>query len=245
MIIWIAIFLITIVVSVILALRSMRDYHEVPLHPQIPYSLFLIKNEAGLTEDLLKQISEMIGKKRLIISFEKLFRGSKKALVVYGPVTVIEQLGKELDLTELEDYSLKSKQVSEHDILSWEVSSKYFQKNDETPFHFTEVVKDLSDNEELWWQLILQPRCDRDELQPMFKALIRVAVISADKQKSQDIKLNLDKHIRESGLLALPQAYSSTQIFEFYQHRSLPQKLFTKEGGHFMISSFEVKYLLD
>lgn len=245
MIIWVALFLIVIIVSFILALRSMRDYHELPLHSQAVYSLFLVKNEAGLTEDLLKRISEIIGKKRLIISFERLFKGLKKALVVYGPVIILEQLNKELDLTELEDYSLKNKQLSKQNILSWEVSSKYFQKNNETSLRFTEVIKDLSDNEELWWQLILQPRCDRNDLQPMFKAIIRVAVISADKQKSQNIKLNLEKHIKESGLLVLPQAYSSTQILQFYQQRSLPQKLFTKEDGHFMISSYEVKYLLD
>lgn len=238
-------FLIIIIISFILALRSMHDYHELPLHLQTVYSLFLVKNEAGLTENLLKRVNKTIGKKRLIISFERLFKGSKKALVVYGPVIILEQLNKELDLTELEDYSLNNKQVLEHDILLWEVSSKYFQKNNETPLHFTEITKDLSDNEELWWQLILQPRCDRNELEPMFKAIIRVVIISADKQKSQDIKLNLEKHIRESGLLTLPQAYSSTQILQFYQQRSLPQKLLTKEDGYFKISSYDVKYLLD
>lgn len=243
--IWAILFGIIIIVSFFLALRSMHDYHEMPLHSQTVYSLFLIKNEIGLTDDVLKQISEAIGKKRLIISFERLFKGSKKALVIYGPQAILEPLGKELDLTELEDYSLKSKRVSEQNILSWEVSSKFFQKNNKASLSFTEVTKDLSDNEELWWQLILQPRCDRNELQPMFKAIIRVAIISENKQKSQSMKLNLDKIIKESGLVTLPQAYSSTQVLEFYQQRSLPQKLFTKDDGHFMISSYEVKYLLD
>ncbi len=244
MVIWVALVLIIIIASFILALRSMRDYHELPLHSHTEYSLFLVKNEAGLTGDLLGWINELVGRKKLVISFERLFRGSKKALVVYGPVTVLEQLSKELDLIELEDYSLRSTRVFQHNILSWEVSSKHFQKNSGTPLRVAEVTKNLSDNEELWWQLALQPRFDKNEVQPMFKAIIRVVVISANKQKSQDIKLNLDKQIKESGLLALPQAYSSTQIFEFYQQRSLPQKLFTKEDGYFMISSSEVNYLL-
>lgn len=243
--VWVILFGIIIIVSFILALRSMRDYQALPLNSQTLYSLFLIKNEENLTEDVLKQISETIGKKRLIISFERLFKGSKKALVIYGPVVILEPLSKELDLAELEDYSLKSKHVSEQNILSWEVSSKFFQKNSKTSLRLTEVTKVLSDSEELWWQLILQPRGDRNELQPMFKVIIRVAIISEDKQKSQSMKLNLDKIIKESGLVTLPQAYSSTQILQFYQQRSLPQKLFTKGDGHFMISSYEVKYLLD
>lgn len=245
MIIWVILFLIIVIVSFILALRSMRDYHDIPVNQQTNYSLYLIKNEVGLTEDFLEQINKIIDKKRLIISLERLYKGTKKALVIYGPVTILKQFSKELDLMELEDYSLKNEQGDLSHNLCWEVSAKHFQKINASILGLREVSENLREMEEIWWQLVLQPQCERNGIQPIFKAFIRVVVICADEQKGKDIKLNLEKQIKESGLLSLPQAYSSSQILQFYQKRSLPQKFFTKEDGHFIITSDKVEYLLN
>lgn len=242
MIIWGIIFTAIILVSFILALRSMHDYHEIPVHSQVVYSLYLIKNEAGLTEDLLARLNSIINQKRLIISFERLCKGSKKALVVYGPVAILKEFVKELDLIELEDYSLEDQKNGS--VLSWEISSKEFKKANTEFLGFTDASKDLSPNEEIWWQLIIQPQCEKRGLQPMFKALIRVAMHSDSDQKNQDIKKEIDKIIKSSDLISLPQAYSSEQIFQFYTERSLPQRLFISEDGHFICSADDIKYLL-
>lgn len=242
MIIWIILFAAIIIISFVLAFRSMRDYHEIPTHSQTAYSLYLIKNEANLTEDLLTRINAIIDQKRLVISFERLCKESKKALVIYGPVAILKTFSEELNLIELEDYALDN--IKTQPKLAWEISSKNFQGRSEENVGFSELLKDLFENKEVWWQLILQPQCEKRRLQSMFKALIRVVAISDSDEKNQEIKQALDKMIKDSELLALPQAYSSEQILEFYQQRSMPQILLTKDEGHFVCSVADIKYLL-
>lgn len=242
MIIWAILFMAIILISFLLAFRSMRDYHEIPVHSQTVYSLYLIKNEDNLTEDLLTRINSIIDQKRLVISFERLCRGSKKALVVYGPVAVLKTFSGELNLMELEDYTLANNK--ERFGLSWEISSKNFQGRVKENVGFLDISKNLLENEELWWQLVLQPQCEKRGLQPMFKVLIRATLLSDSDLKNQETKKALDKIIKDSELIALPQAYSSEQIFQFYQERSLPQTLLTKDEGHFICSAGDIKYLL-
>lgn len=241
MIIWVILFAVIILTSFVLAFRSMQGYREMPVHSQTLYSLYLIKNEANLTEDLLTRINLIIDQKRLVVSFERLCKGSKKALVVYGPVAILKTFSEELNLMELEDYTLGN--IKDQPKLSWEISSKNFQDHRKENIGFYEISKDLLDGEQFWWQLVLQPQCEKRGLQPMFKALIRIVVIAAN-EKNQEIKKILDKIIKDSELLALPQAYSSEQIFRFYQQRSLPQTLLIKNEGHFLCSVEDIKYLL-
>lgn len=242
MIIWIIIFAVIIFVSFILALRSMKDYHEIPVHSKTAYSLYLIKDEVKLTVDLLTRINSIIDQKRLVISFERLCKGSKKALVVYGPVAILKTFFEELNLMELEDYALDN--IETQPRLSWEISSNNFQGHPEKCVGFYDALKDLKDEEQFWWQLVLQPQCEKRGISLMFKAMIRVVVISASDEKNKEIKQTLDKIIKDSELLALPQVYSSAQIFKFYQQRSISQTLLTKDEGHFICSVDDVSQLL-
>ncbi|MDD2823340.1 MAG: hypothetical protein PHQ59_04660 [Candidatus Daviesbacteria bacterium] len=253
MIIWVLLFFIVIFISLFLAFRSMRDYTEAPVHTDTHYSLYLIKNEAGLTDELLMKIDHIIDQKRLIVSLERLYRGSKQALVIYGPVIILKQFADILNLVELEDYSLKYSNHLQAGILAWEVSSKDFhksdkpiayQKSDAPIIDLANIPLALSDQEELWWQLVIQPKCEKNGLQPIFKALIRVVVIAGDNNKAQEIKSKIDNQVKQTNLLAIPQSYSSEQIIKNYQKRSLPQHLLDKEGGHFIVGVDDIKDLL-
>lgn len=243
-IIWVALFIIIISVSLILAVRSMRDYAETPVHSDTHYSLYLIKNEAGLDEDVLESIDQIINQKRLIVSFERLYKGSKQALVVYGPVVILKQFADTLNLMELEDYSLKYSDPIPSGILSWEISSHDFHKTDRPILDLTKMPVTLNDTEELWWQLVLQPKCEKNGLQPLFKALIRVTVIVQDDNRASEIKSKLDDWVRTTNLVTIPQVFSTVQMIEFYQKRSLPQTTLDKESGHFVISVEDVNSLI-
>lgn len=241
-IIWIVLFSVIILISFILALRSMRDYHEIPVHSKTAYSLYLIKNEANLTKDLLTRINSIIDQKRLVISFERLCKGSKKALVVYGPISILKTFFEELNLMELENYTLNDNEGQSK--LCWEISSKNFQGRSEESVGFYKALEDLNDGEQFWWQLVLQPLCEKKGLSLMFKVMIRAVVITDSDEKNQKIKQSLDQVIKESELSVLPQVYSSKQIFEFYQQRSLSQTLLVKDEGHFVCSVEDVRQLL-
>lgn len=242
MIIWGILFAIIILTSFFLAFRSMRNYHERPIYHKSAYSLYLIKNEAGLSEDLLLHLNSIIKKMQLIISFERLCKGSKKALVVYGPAIIIKQFMQELNLIELEDYTLENRQMPS--ILAWEISAKEFKKTDKKVLGFLEAAKDLSENEEIWWQIVTQPQRERDNLQPALKTLIRVIVSSNSDVKNQEVKKNLEQIIKDSSLLTLPQTYPSSQVLQFYQQRSLPKQLFSTSEGHFLCFSEDLNFLL-
>lgn len=241
-IVWIILFLIIIIISFILALRSMRDYHEIPVHSKTAYSLYLIKNETNVTKDLLTRMNSIIDQKRLVISFEKLYKGSKKALVVYGPISILKTFFEELNLMELEDYTFNDNEGQSK--LCWEISSKNFQGRPEKSVGFYKALEGLDDGDQFWWQLVLQPLCEKKGLSSMFKVMIRVVVITDSDEKNQKIKQALDKIIKESELLILPQVYSSKQVFEFYQQRSLSQTLLVSGEGHFVCSVEDVRQLL-
>lgn len=221
----------------------MRDYVQIPIHSDTLYSLYLIKNEAGLNEIILESIDQIINQKRLIVSFERLYKGSKQALVVYGPVVVLKEFADTLNLMELEDYSLKYKDKLPSRILSWEISSKKIDNNEKISLDLNKII-DLHDNEEIWWQLVIQPKCEKNGLQPLFKVLIRVTVIADNDNRARDIKSKIDELIKKVNLLPIPQQYSTAQVIKFYQKRSLPQKSLSKEGGHFIAAIDNVKDLL-
>lgn len=230
----------------------MRDYAEMPSASSTVYSLYLIKNEAGLNDEILKKINEIINQKRLIVSFERLFKGSKKALVVYGPAVILKQFTTVLDLVELEDYSLKFDHITEG-ILAWEISSKNFRKVDKPLIYqatgnpivdLNKISVNLSENEELWWQVVTQPKCEKDRLQVFFKVLIRAVVVTGDYDRAEKIKSKIDEAVKQTNLVTVPQIYSTAQEMKFYQKRSLPQNILGKEGGHFVASLEDIKDLL-
>lgn len=186
----------------------MRDYHEKPESFSKAYSLFLIGKQDGLAPGLLDSIYQKSLPEKPILSFERIFKGSKRALVVYGPTaTLLDQFKEPLGLTEVEDYSKKT----EGKISAWEVGSKGNLSLEK--FDLLKEVHDLKTDEQFWWQLVSQPP----------KSVIRAVFLSQDPQRINSFSNTLMKIGEEFGLVALPQSFTSTNMVKFYQERSLPQ----------------------
>lgn len=208
MIIWLLAFLLIIIVSFVLALRSMKDFQEVVDDEK---GVFLIKNHSAISQFL----AGLSGMPDTSISLEKLFKGSKAAYVVYGDKEILLKF-PDLDLLELEDYS---RQVFAKQVLpfsAWEVGTK-----DEVNMHrkLTEdhpLFKDvyMQIEEQLWWQIILHS--DKDG----FKSTIRAILICGPDRKA---KLSADLQKNEFGLVKVPRPIALMDYLKAYQHRSLSQ----------------------
>lgn len=213
MLIWLTLFLIILVVSFLLAMRSMLDYQEQPQSFGLPYSLYLIKNPKALTDEVIQKIYDTSRTNKLVVSLERLSKGGKKALVIFAPVALLKPLMKELDLLELEDYSTKELSQS---TLSWEMGLKSGVTLPKDAFLSLESCK-LQDGEEIWWQMVLQPSQDS-----LFKTEIRVVVWAQTIIRTKEIQQELLNLAALVNLTLLPQAYSAHQMVKFYQKRSLP-----------------------
>lgn len=153
MILWILLFLLIIAISFVLAYQSMRDFAHSPSEKDA-YGLFLIRNPQALTPQVIDLIHRSVLKTGSLISLEKLFKGEKRALVIFAPNSLMKSLAP-LSLLELEEYN---DDVALDNTFSFEVGSK-----DSALFHLTNTpsiskhMPKLSDGEQIWWQIILQP----------------------------------------------------------------------------------------
>lgn len=213
MLIWIILFLVVVGVSFVLAFRSMGDYREAP-RPSVPYSVFLIGNPRALTSNTLQNLSEALFRDKLILSFERLFKGSKRALVVFGPAYILQPFSSELGLSEIEDYSRKiTGQVG-----AWEIGKK---SGHTTAGHdVSSYIPDLKDDEEFWWQVVLRPGGNAD-----FTATVRAVFRGRNRERLTEFEEALSGTGKSGGLTILPQSYLSEQVVKFYQDRSLGERL--------------------
>lgn len=200
MILWIILFVLVLLISYVLALRSMRDFTEVPT-----YGLFLIRNIQSLNEHLLNLIYQDLQQTNLAVSFERLFKGQESALVVFGPRTVLTKFIKPLNLLELEDYTNIDKDM----VAGWEIGVK---NSNQTNNQTSEPVPNLNQHEHFWWQVTLWRESTH----------IRCLVVSADGAKRKNLAQVLP-HFPSSRLTKLPKAFSNEQLFEAYKKRSFPK----------------------
>lgn len=214
MLIWFTLFFLVVAISFVLALRSMGDYQELPWSSSASYTLYLVQNPHLVTTEILTDLHEKLISQNWLISFERLARGPKSALVIYGPEPVLHPLKDTLRLLELEDYSLKASQTDQNKTI-WEMGVKNTQSLKLTSN--TEQPK-LGEKEELWWQLVLSP-----QKQSNFKTVIRALVISDSHTHSQALKDEQVKNLAQFGLAVLPEPYSLDQLIKFYQQRSMPK----------------------
>lgn len=151
MLLWAVLFLIIIAISAVLAYRSMRDYQLKPKVKGLDYGLFLIRNPTNLTQVLDSLHALALGEQQ-IISFERLFKGTKSALVMFAPKNILAGLSSDLNLLELEEYT----KVDPAQVFAWEVGLK-----DVASFHLSEVnafegMPEFKDSEQFWWQITWQ-----------------------------------------------------------------------------------------
>ena len=217
MILWLVLFALVIVISFILAFQSMRDYQESPKHSKVEYGLYLIRNTSGLTTYILGLIHDQIVKKGLLFSLERLFKGSKSALVIYGPKNILTDFSEKLNLLELEDYT----SIDKEQMMAWEVGVRKPKLAEKEILNIDNFFKNfplLSDTEQFWWQLVLQAKPKKEG--GLFTGQIRAVVYCEDfdrRKKLSDVLQNLPpKHF-----MKVPKPFTSGQILEFYQTRIL------------------------
>lgn len=229
----------------------MGDYRENPAAATSRYSLFLVRNPQALTMEVMEDLHKATLKDKLILSFERLYKGAKSALVVYGPLSILQPLISQLELLELEEYSrkLEPNQIQAgalapnalDGVMAWEVGSK------RAPHEILEVrdlinqVPQLGEHEEFWWQVVVQPvssssgnsllgflgsskQTGEKFNKSHFNSIIRVVLLTESKKRAQSLQEQLAKLGSKEGLALLPQPYSTLQIVKFYQDRSLPHK---------------------
>lgn len=216
MILWLVLFLIIIAISFILAYQSMRDFVEKPASLKVEYGLFLIRTPLNLNTEILQILRARLTKDSQILSLEKLFKGGRSALVIYGPKLALESLSQ-LNLLELEEYT----KVNESQFQAWEIGVKDSQQstgNPSTPFRasggqavFGDMPQ-LQESEQVWWQMVLQPVKDKG-----FLSQVRV-VVSADQNRLKELTDRLEMM---GNFVRLPRSLTSTQILGLYQDRAL------------------------
>lgn len=218
MILWLALFLLVMGISFVLAFASMRDFQEIPIKSKEEYGLYLIRNTSGLKPSLFGTIRDHLSG-GLTISIERLFKGAKSALVIFGPKRILEQFSSLLDLLELEDYSqdLESTQV-----LAWEIGTK---SKDPQMVSIKGVFKKfprLNEEEQFLWQVVLGARGAGKEL---FRSQIRAAVYSRDGARRAELAPFFENLSDE--LIKMPKLYTEDQMISFYRLRVLG-----KDGPH-------------
>lgn len=197
--IFIIIFLIIIIISFFLAFASMKDFQEIPEVEK--NSLYLIQNPQALTLNLINELKSRL--KSEIISLERLFKGTKSALVVFGPKKVLEQFSN-LNLLELEDYTnLKSSKSA------WEMATKTGNLEDVNGVF--DNLPALNTNEQFWFQLVLQPK-DQN-----WGGLIRSVVSSETEDRVKKLAQDLQTL---SVLVKVPRPLTSDQIYQNYLKRA-------------------------
>lgn len=241
---WAALFLIIVAISALLAYQSMKDYEQKPSLKDT-YSLFLIKNPLGVVK-VLDSLHLSLLQKSQLVSFERLFKGSQSALVIYGPKATLQIFNNDLNLLELEEYT----QADASLITAWEMGTKDLASFHLEKFNIFEGLPSLQDAEQWWWQLVLQPTtssldlnlrkkrsfdlklqkifsahpelrqvADRKSQQKTYNAQIRTVLVSSDSKRREDLTAQLT-NLANGKLVKIPKPFTSEQILDSYRQRS-------------------------
>lgn len=190
-----------VIISFLLAYWSMKDFKVAPKGAKSSYGLFLIRNTSGLTPEVLHSI--MNAQKDVIISLERLFKGTEAALAIYAPTSVLMPFLQNLNLLELEDYV----DIETSSISLWEVGLKIQAKSpvriDRLPFNILKLKPD----EQIWVQLLTKGAISQ----------IRVASVASSPLRRKEI---LEAFIKEP-FIKIPKPYSAEKIHKFYESRAM------------------------
>ncbi len=177
----------------------MRDFPD--LLPYEKAGVFLIRAPHNLTAELLEKIKNRFNRGE-IISFERLFKGSKSALVVFGPRSLTDF--SELSLLELEDYSY----VDPESVSVWDV----VLKGGEIPDNIFADLPSLNVDDQFWWQLALRVRKGE------FQTEIRSVVYTQDIEWRKELASKL-QNLADGKLVKLPKPLTPEQQLGNYQKR--------------------------
>ena len=182
----------------------------------------------------MTNLHSLTEKDRQIISLERLFRGQKSALVIFGPKEVLRKFAEQLNLLELEDYS----GVDPSKISVWEIGKNKDAKLLEIEYLFINMPN-LLENEQFWWQVTLYAKKNEsvwgrlfslpkfplgskseDERPKRFNTQIRAVVFSESDKRRNDLAATLQK-IGQDQLIKIPRPYSNEQLYKNFVSRSM------------------------
>ncbi len=233
MILWVILFFLIIGISFILAFRSMKDYQEIPQKSKVEYGLFLIRATEGFDVNTLNSIGKLILDEGLIISIERLFKGTQSALTIFGPKNILNNFSVRLNLLELEDYT---ETLDAGNISIWEVGVKSGQNLKlDSPNNIFNNLSQLGSEDRFFWQVVLSARRGEDLT---FQTQIRAAISSKDLLNRKTL-IPLFQNLTFGELTKVPKPYSTEQMMLFFKLRSL-----SKDSNGPILSSEGVMRLL-
>lgn len=215
MILWVMLFALIIAISFLLAFLSMQDYQEVPETNKVEYGLFLIRKTDEFKADILHAIRQEMLKNNFIISIERLFKGNKAALTIFGPKDILDQFSQELNLLELEDYTLD---LNTDHISAWEMGIKNSNSSKLQVSNFFKNFPLLEAEDQFLWQVILTAKGKAGS----FQSQIRAAVYSQQPLRRKTLAPILQS-LAVGELVKIPRPFSAAQMMGLYKLRSLSQ----------------------
>lgn len=215
MILWIILFLLIIGISFVLALRSMKDYQEIPETKKTEYALFLIR-KTGFNGSSLNLIGKRILDEGLIISIERLFKGKQAALTIFGPKKILNEFISELNLLELEDYTSS---LDNQGLSVWELGVKSaVQPSLDNPDNIFNNLPELPDTDQFFWQVVLGVKMVKKELS--FQTQIRAGIFCKDPLRKK-VLVPLFQNLKFGELTYVPRPFSAEQMAGFFKSRTL------------------------
>jgi len=241
-VIWIALFFIIILVSAVIAFRSMRDFEEFPEDSSLN-ELFFIGNPQALTLQVLDKLHRLVSERKNFFSLERLIKGKEKAIVLFGPAELVN-LFPELNLVELEDYLGEpdsvgtrpdsEKKVSVNETLTWLIEPK---NNDKRHMHIGNQMKELiiGNEQKVFVQLVGEPQHGKDGT--YFQSTLRLMVSDSDPVERVNLAKKVNQAFRDStGLNKHEDSFPELKKFESFKKRTL----IPKEVADFKLTSQEI-----
>lgn len=227
--VWMLIIIAVMIVALFLALRSMRDYQDVPKNKS-DSGLFLVGNKANLTPEVIFKVNELAKFYDSPVSFEKLYKGTESVLIIYGLTKLVREF-PELALLELEDYLAESepdlalpkdlKKIAVKNCISWVISGSGSKHELQLKSRFINMVR-LDDDQHFSLQIITSVNTNRTT---SLQATMRVIV--ADQDPNQRIKLVKQINqlvLEQTNLIPQTREQTTTEVFDSFKKRALIPK---------------------
>lgn len=238
--IWIVFFFVIILISSVLAYRSMKDYEEIPDSMSLN-ALFYVSSPQYLNESLSTLHRNFLNQK--FFSIERLIKGDEKAIVLFAERSMKQDFPK-LGLVEIEDYLAdqgkdinpdQSKITDVNSTISWLLEPKSDPKKAlEVKDEFRNLS--LENDQKVFFQMVLMPMGDN-----LFQSTLRVMVTDPDPASRVQLAKDVNRLISESiGLTKHEDNYPESKKFESFRQRTLVPK----EVSEFYLSHQEVIDLL-